>query len=222
MISGIDSNLVSTWANSLFSQLDSQNQGYIDKSGLQSALENISDSSTSVDDIFTRLDSDSDGKVTKDEMTTALQSLFAQASSRMIANDGRLDGPGGPGSMPPPPPREGNDEGFSKEELAGQLEEIGSTDSKRSGLISNIIENFEEADTNGDGKVSFNEAMAYDKANQTDPSIEDTSASAASEANNESKDVQMMKQIMKLLQAYSAFDTDANAANTATQLSVTA
>ena len=58
---------------------------------------------------------------------------------------------GGMGSMPPPPPE--NDTGFTEEELTEQLSEIGSSDSQRASLISNIVENFDAADTDGDGKV---------------------------------------------------------------------
>jgi hypothetical protein len=50
-------------------------------------------------------------------------------------------GPSGTGSMRPPPPQDGNDAGFTKDELTGQLKEIGSSDSKRSALISKIIDN---------------------------------------------------------------------------------
>jgi Ca2+-binding EF-hand superfamily protein len=167
MMNGINSNMVSTWANNLFARLDTQNQGYIEKSGLQSALSTATGSSTSVDDVFTRLDGDSDGKVTKDEMTTALQNLFAQTNSWTDSTGMNIGGPPPSGGAPPPPPMEGNEAGFTKEELTDQLEEIGSTDSKRSSFISGIIENFDAADTDGDGKVSLEEAIAYDKTKQT-------------------------------------------------------
>lgn len=62
--------------------------------------------------------------------------------------------------MPPPPPVERRERvpairGFTKDELTSQLSDIGSSDSTRSSLISNIINNFDEADTDSDGKVSF-------------------------------------------------------------------
>jgi Ca2+-binding EF-hand superfamily protein len=167
MVSGIDGSQISQWTLGLFDQLDSQNKGYIDKSGLATALDKVSGSSADVEDIFTRLDANSDGKVTKDEMTTVLQELFAQARSRRVMDEGQ---PGGPDGMPPPPPPNGEDKGFTADELSSQLEQIGSADSKRSELISNILKNFDEADADGDGKVTAKEAMAFDKANKTSDS----------------------------------------------------
>jgi Ca2+-binding EF-hand superfamily protein len=146
MLSSIDSSLASTWTSCLFAKLDTQNQGYIDKAGLESAFSKISDSSnrtTSADDIFAQMDSNNDSKVTKDELTS-------------------------------------------------QLKEIGSSDSKRSALITKIINNFDKADTNGDGKVSFQEAVAYDQANQTDTSTA-TASSAVSATDNQTNEAAMMK-----------------------------
>ncbi len=87
--------------------------------------------------------------------------------------------------MPPPLPPGGaqgtsdSNTGFTKDELTGQLSEIGSDDAARSGLISKIVENFDEADTNSDGKVSLQEAMAYDNANSAS-SNSTTGASSSS------------------------------------------
>ena len=63
-------------ANKLFSQLDTKNQGYLEKSDLQTALSSATgDSSSNVDALFTQLDGNSDGKVTKDEMADTLKKL---------------------------------------------------------------------------------------------------------------------------------------------------
>ena len=216
MLSSISS-MASTWASSLFAKLDTQNQGYIDKSGLESAFSKVSDSSNSTasaDDIFTQMDSNNDSKVTQDEMAAYFQ-----------ANNMRMNGvdrgnSNGVGAMPPPPPPDGNDTGFTKAELTSQLQEIGSSDSKRSALISKIIDNFDKADTNGDGKVSFQEAMAYDQANQTDTSTVTTS-NAVSSTDSQTSEATILKQIMKLLQAYQVFGDSSNQSNT-TAISVSA
>jgi Ca2+-binding EF-hand superfamily protein len=170
MVSMNASSLSSAWADRLFSKLDTSNQGYIDKSGLESAFSKISGESSTenADDLFTKLDTDADGKVTKDEMTSVLKSLFESTSGKNASGmaSGGPQGPGGPGGAPPPPPAE-NDSGFTEDELTQQLDEMGSSDSQRSDLISKIVNNFDEADTDGDGKVTAMEAMAYDQANQT-------------------------------------------------------
>jgi hypothetical protein len=101
---------------------------------------------------------------------------------------------GGMGGMPPPQ----NDTGFTQDELSAQLEEIGGTDSTRASLISSIVENFEAADSGGDGKVSFQEAMAYQESAATTDSGSSTAA-----ADTDSK---VMLQIMRLMQAYNLKD----------------
>lgn len=149
----------------LFSKLDTKNQGYLEKSDLVSAFSQIgSDSdSSAVDQLFTALDNDGDGKVSESEFSSTLSKLQEELDSQF--NNMRMSGfPGaqgaGMGGMPPPPPPQ-DDEGFTKEELQSQLEEIGDSDSQRSSLISTVVNNFDEADSNGDGKVSFAEAQAY-------------------------------------------------------------
>ncbi len=148
---------VSSMVNSLFSKIDTKNAGYIDKAGLQSAFDQISTSDTSdsasVDTIFTTLDSDSDGKITKSEMTTGLTKLAAELDSQF--NQSRL---GGASST--------DTSGYTKDELSSLIQEIGDTDSQRTTLMSSIVSNFDTVDTDGNGKVSDTEAMAYDQSLQ--------------------------------------------------------
>ena len=219
-------------AENLFTQLDTSGQGYLQKADLQSALDKLSssasstsDSSSNVDELFASLDADSDGKVTKNEFTDGLKKL--QDSLEQQFQDGRMQmamqagGMNGMGDMPPPPPAQGgNDEGFTKDELSSQLKETGSSDSSRSSLISSIVQNFDKADTNSDGKVSFQEAMAYQQSTtsqQSTATSEDstTASSASSTGNSETK---VMMQIMKLMHAYMAN----NSASTSSTLSVSA
>lgn len=200
----------SKMADELFSKLDTKGQGYIEKSDLQSAFDQLSStgnsgSTASVDQVFSSLDSDGDGKITKDEMSSSLQKIAAELDSQF--NKMREGGMNRTGGMPPPPQgAEGqNDAGFTKEELTNQLNEIGTSDSKRANLISNIVNNFEKADSDGDGKVSFKEAMAYDQASQTSASSGSNAATSSSTtvASDSTKlDAQIMKQIMELMRAY--------------------
>ena len=197
-------------AADLFSKLDTKSQGYLEKSDLQSAFDALSGtgSSASVDDIFTQLDGNGDGKVTKDEMSTSLQNLADQLDSQF--NQMRMNG-----GMPPPPPPPENDTGFTKDELSSQLSEIGSTDSKRSELISNIVSNFDKADTDSDGKVSFKEAMAYDQKTSSA-----SSSSTTNSSNTNSSDLAVMKRIMELMQSYAS--TDSGTSSLISTLSVSA
>ena len=110
--------------------------------------------------------------------------------------------------MPPPPPPDSNrsgDTGFTKDELNTQLSEIGSSDSARSSLISNIVQNFEKADTDGDGKVSFKEAQAYDQSSNASSTANATSATSSSSSTDSSaltSDAKLYRQLMELLRTY--------------------
>ncbi|MBS1142603.1 MAG: Calcium-binding EF-h [Proteobacteria bacterium] len=220
MLSGI--NQATQMASLLFSKLDTKNQGYLEQSDLTSAFSqivtNASDktSSTSAEDVFTALDTDSDGKVTKDEFATVLAQLQEQLGSQF--GHGQAHGAGG-GMAPPPPPPPGDDAGFTKEELTSQLESADSTDTQRTSLISNIVNNFEAADTDGDGKVSFAEAMAYDQSTQAASDTGTTASASSTTASN--GDAQLMKMIMQLVNAYRVGDT-AEDSGTASLLSVSA
>lgn len=241
-ISGMHRPDPSQMASKLFSKLDTKNQGYLEKSDLQSAFSQISstggsDTSTaSVDDVFSQLDSNSDGKVTKDEFSSTLKKLADELDSQF--NSMRMGGAGGMGSasgmggMPPPPPPSGgeggDDAGFTKDELTSQLKEIGSSDSQRSSLISKVVSNFDQADSDGDGKVSLKEAMAYDQSTRTSAtssaSGDATGAAAADSASGTStnNDAQVMMKIMQLMQAYGGFGQEQNSSGLSSLLSTSA
>lgn len=205
MLTGI--NQASQMASLLFSKLDTKNQGYLEQSDLSSALGAItakasgSTETTSAEDVFNALDTDSDGKVTESEFATVLAQLQEQLGAAM---HGHAHGAGG--MAPPPPPPPADDAGFTKEELTSQLESADSSDTQRTSLISDIVNNFEAADTDGDGKVSFKEAMAYKESTQTTTetatdasSTGSTAATAEPQANTEA---QLMMTLMRLVQAY--------------------
>jgi Ca2+-binding EF-hand superfamily protein len=190
-------------AEDLFSKLDTAGQGYLQKADFQAAFDSLSSSTSStssnIDSLFSQLDADSDGKVTKQEFSDTLAKLSDQLEQQFQSS--RMQNAMGGGMPPPPPPQ--NDTGFTKDELSSQLNEIGSSDSKRSSLISSIVQNFEAADTNGDGKVSFQEAMAYDQKSSTSASsASSTSTASTGTASTQDSDAQLMLQIMRLLQAY--------------------
>ena len=210
-------------AEALFSQLDTSNQGYIDKSTLQAAFEQLSTSSssssssstsstsTNVDALFSKLDTNGDGKITKDEFTSTLQQLESQLQANAKLQSG---------GMPPPPPQDGDsdDAGFTKEQLTAQLGEIGSSDSKRSGVISDVINNFDKADANGDGKVSAQEAMAYEQSKSSASTSSTSTSDSSSSSTSTDTSAKVLQQIMQLLQAY---NTDNNS-NSGSSLSLMA
>jgi Ca2+-binding EF-hand superfamily protein len=186
-------------ADSLFSKLDTSGQGYITKSDLQSALDKASSSSSSssttssANDLFSKLDSNGDGKVTKQEFSDTLKKVAEQLDNQFM--NMRLNASaGGPSS--------GTDGGFTKDELTSQLSQIGSSGSQRSSTISDIIKNFDKADSNGDGKVSAQEAMAYEQSKASSSSSSSTSTDSASSTSSTDVNAKLLMQIMKLMQAY--------------------
>jgi Ca2+-binding EF-hand superfamily protein len=202
-------------AKTLLSKIDTAGQGYIDKAEFSAAVDKISatsstsgttQTSSGIDELFAQLDADGDGKITQQELADTMKQAMQQ-----------VGGPGGgppPGGAPPaggaPPPGGKDDAGFTKDELSAQLEEIGSTDSKRSSLISTVVENFDAADTNGDGKVSFQEATAYAEAHGStaaasgDGSTASTSASTSTARAEEHRSGTPSPLILQLLHAYAA------------------
>ena len=219
MLSSI--NQASQMASQLFSRLDTKSQGFIEKSDLASAFSQISakaeESTSSVDDVFSALDSNSDGKVTKDEFASVLAQLQEQMDSQRMQG-----GAHGAGGMPPPPPP-GDDAGFTKDELTSQIESADSSDTQRTELLNKIVENFEAADSDGDGKVSFTEAMAYDESTKTattDSSSTSGSTSSTTTAASNNDD-QIMFKIMQLMHAYSS-GQDQEQSGLASLLSVSA
>ena len=242
-------------ADNLFSKLDSSGQGYLTKADLQSAMDGVSStgsssstsstssstSTSSVDDLFSKLDTNGDGKVTKQEFSDTLKKVAEQLGSQAMQANGGMHGSGmgggmnGMGGMPPPPPPQGGDgdggsdgSGFTKDQLSSQLKEIGSSDSQRSSTISDVVNNFDKADTNSDGKVSFKEAMAYEQSSSSSASSSSSSASTSSSTStgstsstsNNDLDTKILAQIMKLMQAYSTGNDQAS--SLMSTLSVTA
>jgi Ca2+-binding EF-hand superfamily protein len=174
--------------DNLFSKLDASGKGYIDKSSLQTAISNLSasdsSSNTNVDALFTKLDTNGDGKITKQEFSDTLKQLESQFQANAGKQGGDISG------MPP------NDgAGMTKDQLSS-LNQSGASDSK----ISDLVANFDKADTNQDGKVSMQEAMQYE---QSHPSTSTTSSpTSSSNASSNKVDVKIMQQIMELMQAY--------------------
>ena len=219
-------------ASQAFSALDSGGKGYINKADLQglniSSTSQSSDSSSAVDKLFSTLDADGSGQVTKDEFTDSLQKIADQLdqqrqSSKVqdaIAQAG-LNGQQGPGGahgqgsgMPPPPPPEGGDAGMTKDQMSSKLSEVGSSDSQLSSLLTNTLKNFEAADTNQDGKVSAQEAMAYQKKSSGSSTSSETQAQAQTQTQtdqgtstsaspaSDSTSAQVARQVAQLFQAY--------------------
>lgn len=190
----------SEMAGELFAKLDTKGQGYIQQSDLESAMSSLSSSTgnASASEIFNTLDGNSDGKLTQSELTTSLQQLEQELNSQFDSM--RMGGQGEKSGMPPPPPPPpgGEPPDLTQSQLSDMASALSSVDSQASAMFSNLASNFDAADTNGDGKVSATEAMAF---NQTNPSSSDTRVAAGSE-DTQSVNAQVMNQILRLMASY--------------------
>lgn len=227
-------------AENLFSKLDTSGQGYIQKSDLQTAFDkiatasspssNATSSASTVDDLFAKLDTDSNGKVSKQEFTDVLSKLQKELEQQFQSNRMQMamqaGGMGEMNGMPPPPPP-GEGPSLSKDELSSALSQVGASDS-RSSMMSNILSNFEAADANSDGKVSFQEAVAYQQSsgnssNSAATTASDSSTGTISSSLSSNSEAKVMMQIMKLMQAYNiGNDQSQNASSLLSSLSISA
>jgi hypothetical protein len=202
---------ISNWADSVFSKLDTKNQGYIDKSDLTSALSSVSggdgtDTSGDADDIVKALDGDGDGKVTKSELTDAMTKLTDQLNAQFDAS--RVNGGGMPPNGPPPSdgtapegqdgsmgsmggmqgaggPPPGGPHGAGGGGGVGGMQGSDGTDSTGSTTGSDAAD--QAADTNGDGTVSAEELAAYE-AQQSGASILNSLQSSSDGSGSSSDD----------------------------------
>lgn len=189
----------SEMAGELFAKLDTKGQGYIQQSDLESAMSSLSSSTgnASASEIFNTLDGNSDGKLTQSELTASLQQLEQELNSQFDSM--RMGGQGEKSGMPPPPPPSGGEPpDLTQSQLSEMASALSSVDSQASAMFSNLANNFDEADANGDGTVSAAEAMAFSQAN---PSSSDTRVAAGSE-DTQSFNAQVMTQIMRLMESY--------------------
>lgn len=155
-------------AGHLFANLDSQNKGYLEQSDFSSLLNAMPNkaASSKSEELFSSLDSDGDGQLTSSEFSDNFSTLLYSAQGTM----------GAMGSRPAPP----QDSGKSKDELAALLAELEQEDESATEGLQSLLDNFDTADTDGDGKVSMQEAKSLRESQQTE------SSSLASQVNSSS------------------------------------
>jgi len=193
------SSVSSQISSNIFSKLDTSNQGPIDATTLSKALSGSTDNQTSdeVSDLVSSMDTDGDSKITKSELSQGIENLFNQLQSASQQAGGAQGMPPPPpppgGAGGPPPPRNGEDEedtGLTQDQM--QTMASSTDDSKLSELLNNVASNFEAADTNGDGKVTQQEAMEYQQSQSNDSSNQ----AGSTQQNN------ALAQVAKLIKTY--------------------
>lgn len=200
----------STMTNEVFSKLDTKNQGYLTKDDLQSALGSSSDSSSSqVDALFKTMDSNEDGQISKDEMSSSLKKITDDLDSQMAYVG--TQGTGGMNGMPPGqgmPPPPGDDAGLDKSQLskmAGAASSSGNT--QQASDLNSLVQSFDKADTDKDGKVSFKEAMAFKESQSGSTSSQSSNTTAQSSTSQNGpveQDGQLLQRMLDMVAKYTA------------------
>lgn len=202
----------SAMAADVFAMLDSSGKGYIDSSDLAGALKSTG-SSASAEDLLGAMDSDGDGKVTEQELGSLLQKVADQLEDSFGASRvGQAMG----NRPPPPPPPAGEDEGMSVEQLGAMAEETEASGSAEASELSALVESFDEADIDGDGKVSFQEAMAF---RESEAAASGASSDSRPPPDETARDERMLARVLQMLQEYTG---ESSTASTGSTLSVSA
>ncbi len=181
-------------AGAVFQKLDSQQKGYLEQADFSAALSQLQQSADDEQSAewFSQLDADQDGKLTSDEFSTAV-------SEQLYNAQGKFGMPGGgPQGMPPMGPPPGEDEGKTVDELTAMVEELSSTDSKAAAGLQTIIDQFDSADANKDGKVTMQEAQTLKQQSQ---SKTDSTTTANTE---DSSQLRLQQTLMQLMKTYGA------------------
>jgi len=206
----------SALVDQVFSQLDTTNKGYLNKTDVQSAYDKLASSNSSspssstssnsaskTDSVFKALDSNSDGQITKQEFKDGLQKLsdqldahFNNSRTKVAGQDNQTNQTQEAKGPPPPPPSHGSNDSAGKTD---------SSSSASSSTSSSATKSYDPADTNKDGIVSEEERLAYTQSH--------TPASSSTHQNN---DAEVLRRVTQLLKAYgsSAHNSTTSIANT--------
>ena len=151
---------------------------------------NLASLLSSVVENFSAADANGDGKVTSAEAMA-----YQRSSQEMSSGTTDASNIAASGSMPPPPPPPSSssneeDTGYTKDELTAMASSTSSTDSKLASLFETLAQNFDDADTNSDGKVTSDEARAYKDTTKAE------SMGVASTATSKTDDNTLMKALL--------------------------
>lgn len=154
--------------------------------------------SQKTDQLFSQLDANGKGSIDGADLQNAFDKIAAQATLKADELFAKLDAD--------------SDGQITKSEfsssinkLADQLDQhyaslrmksamggsTGFTQEQLSGMASDLAGNFAKADADGDGKLTIREAVTFQKTNPT-----------TAPAGNDDRNVELMLQVMRLMQAY--------------------
>lgn len=193
-----------------FAAMDTDSKGYLEVADLESALSQSGGDSSTASELFSALDTDTDGKVTEEEMSAVLKNLCGGSDRGQF--DMRMAGGQGM-APPPPPPEEGDEAGFTQDQLSQMATELAETDSTRAAEFETLAASFDDADTDGNGTLTRDEAMSFlfgDSESESSEAGTDTSSTVVSTADSDSGT--LMQQIMSLVKTYGRVSAETDSA----------
>ena len=166
-------------ADKLFARLDSDQDGKVTKSELSDAIGKVGDQLNS------QLNQSRVGKggqpaapPSPPPAGTTVDPADANADGTVSEEEATAYAAQNPAATPPANPGPG----LSKALLVEQRDAVPATDVRRQAALTKLADNFDAADTNGDGKLSRSEGRAYLKANRPDAGSQDSGFSAFARA----------------------------------------
>ncbi|HZV65033.1 MAG TPA: EF-hand domain-containing protein [Telluria sp.] len=140
-----------------------------------------STSSTSTSTYIAAADTNGDGTVSADEAAA-----YAKLQASGAATSGSQSA-----------------DGLTKDQLSSELQAAGSSGSKHAAVLSKLVDNFDKADTNGDGKLTRDEAKSYLKSAHSQQAGGASGNGASSPAGTSSSDAaSALANALQVLKAY--------------------
>jgi Ca2+-binding EF-hand superfamily protein len=178
----------------MFAKVDSDGSGSVDKSELQTMLDDIakhtgSTSTTSADDVFSGMDSNGDGSLDKSELDKGMKSLMPAPSSTMAFAQSRTGDGGGPegaGGPPPPPPSDDSSSSSTNYDTLDTNKDGTVSDQERAaGEVKDALKTLlKAADTDGDKKIRSGELDNFKQ--MLSNAVNDASSSSSSQGGSSS------------------------------------
>lgn len=140
-------------AKEMFSSIDTEGKGYIDKSQLEEDMKNhgITDQ-TRIDEMYKAMDADEDGKITESEFASGLEKMKPQG------------GPGGPGGPPPGPPPTGSADSTDSESSDDTALDLSQLSSDQQQTLKSLLEMMQQAYASNGSNSSLLKGMFFDTA----------------------------------------------------------
>jgi Ca2+-binding EF-hand superfamily protein len=169
MVSGISSCNVASLSEmrqKMFSKIDTNGDGSIDKNEMATLIQQ--NTSSLVDDMFSKMDTDKDNLISQIESNSGL----AKLGQEMKKSGAGMSGMSGP---PPPPPEQVFDTADTNKDGVVSKDELSAVMGSKGGDIDKL---FSEVDTDGDGLISRTEDEAF-RAKRPEPMQQNESSSAS-------------------------------------------